>query len=269
MKLAIFQGPEQAADPGRNLDMLIKVADSAAQSGAHLLICPEMFLTGYNIGAAAVRELAEPATGSWAQSVTRMAQSAGIAILYGYPERGEDGRIYNAAQLIDRDGRMVLAYRKTHLFGDIDRAAFSAGATVPEIATLDGMKIGIVICYDVESPEIVRSLALKGADLIAVPTALMQPFDIVADTVIPTRAYENQVFMAYANHCGAEGDLTYCGLSCIVAPDGSDLARCKRGQELIIADLDMHQLAESRKLNTHLKDRRPDLYGALVKDVRS
>ena len=175
-----------------------------------------------------------------------IAREAGIAILYGYPERGAGGHIYNTAQLIDRTGRIAASYRKTHLFGEIDRAAFSAGAALPEIVELDGLRIGILICYDVEFPENVRTLALKGADLVAVPTALMQPFDIVARTIVPARAYENQVFLAYADRCGTEGELSYCGLSCVIAPDGSDLARAGRSEALIIADLDAERLAQSR-----------------------
>lgn len=263
MRIAIFQGPEQAKTPQQALDLLARNATEAAHRGARLLICPEMYLTGYNIGPDDARRLAEAADGPSAQTVMRIARETGIAILYGYPERGAGGHIYNTAQLIDRTGRIAAAYRKTHLFGEIDRSAFSAGGTLPEIAELDGIKIGILICYDVEFPENVRTLALKGADLVAVPTALMQPFDIVARTIVPARAYENQVFLAYADRCGVEGELSYCGLSCVIAPDGSDLARAGRSEALIIADLDSKQLSESRALNTHLADRRAELYGAL------
>jgi len=265
MRIAIFQGPEQAKTPQQALDLLARIAAEASSRGARLLICPEMYLTGYNIGPDAARRLAEAADGPSAQAIMGMAREIGIAILYGYPERGAGGRIFNTAQLIDRTGRIVAAYRKTHLFGEIDRNAFSPGATLPEIVELEGLKIGILICYDVEFPENVRTLALKGADLVAVPTALMQPFDIVARTIVPARAYENQVFLAYADRCGSEGELSYCGLSCVIAPDGSDLARAGRTESLIVADLDIDRLAQSRRLNTHLADRRAELYGALTK----
>ena len=264
MRIAIFQGPEQAQTPQQAVDLLARQAADAARRGARLLICPEMYLTGYNIGPEAARRLAEAPDGASAQAVMRIAREAGIAILYGYPERGPGGDVYNTAQLIDRGGRLAAAYRKTHLFGEIDRAAFSAGAALLEPVEIEGLKLGILICYDVEFPENVRTLALKGADLVAVPTALMQPFDIVARTIVPARAYENQVFLAYADRCGAEGELTYCGLSCVIAPDGSDLARAGRSEALIIADLDLDRLKQSRALNTHLADRRPALYRALA-----
>ena len=99
---------------------------------------------------------------------------------------------------------------------------------------------------------------------VAVPTALMQPYDFVAQRLVPARAYENQVFVAYANRCDRERDLGYLGQSCIVAPDGRDIARAGRGEELITGDIDLAGMAESRRLNTYLADRRPELYTSLV-----
>ena len=123
------------------------------------------------------------------------------------------------------------------------------------------MKIGILICYDVEFPEAARTLTLAGAELIAVPTAIMQPFCHTCQLLVPARAYENQVFVVYANRCGQEGDLTYCGLSCIVGPDGKDRARAGIDEGLLVADIDTAEMTTSRKINPYLTDRRPELYG--------
>lgn len=264
MKIALFQGPEQPADVSENLDRLATVARETAEQGARLLILPEMFLTGYNIGAEATRRLAESVDGPAAQCAAALAEETGVALLYGYPELAADGQIFNSAVLIDRDGRRLANHRKSHLFGDIDRGVFSAGSDEPTLATLGDLRLGILICYDVEFPENVRLLALAGADFIAVPTALMRPYDFVANALVCARAYENQVFLAYANRCGQEDDLIYHGLSCIVGPDGSDLARAGVGEELIIAELDPALLTSSRRINTFMRDRRPELYGTLA-----
>ena len=141
---------------------------------------------------------------------------------------------------------------------------FSAGEQVLRPVELNGLKVGVLICYDVEFPENVRRWALAGAELVAVPTALMQPYDFVAQRLVPVRAYENQIFVAYANRCDREGDLAYLGQSCLVAPDGTDLARAGSGEELIMGDIDVAGMAESRRLNTYLADRRPELYASLV-----
>jgi predicted amidohydrolase len=264
MRLAIFQGPEQQGEPAANLDRLAAAAEAAARDRARLLVCPELFLTGYNIGPEAVHHLAEAAEGPSAGRVAAIARASGVAILYGYPERAADGCVFNAAQLLERDGRRLLNYRKCHLFGELDRAMFAAGEGVVAVAEIDGLRLGVLICYDVEFPEAVRLQVLAGADLVAVPTALMQPYDIVARTIVPARAYESQVYLAYANHCGREGGLTYCGLSCVVGPAGADLARAGWGEELIVAEIDQDRLYASRASNTHLIDRRPELYGPLT-----
>lgn len=270
MKIAVFQtrGVDQLADQAvaGNLARLSEIAKEAADAGAGLLILPEMYLTGYNIGAEAVARLAEPVAGPAAEKAASIAKDAGIALIYGYPERGEDGCIYNAALLINRDGRAIANHRKTHLFGDIDRNAFSPGNGAPTVAEIDGMKLGILICYDVEFPENTRLLALAGADFVAVPTALMAPYDVIAKTLVPARAYENQLFLAYANRTGQEQELDYLGQSCIVAPDGAELARADAGEALILAELDGALLEKSRTLNTYLRDRRPDLYGPLAEN---
>ena len=122
----------------------------------------------------------------------------------------------------------------------------------------------MLICYDVEFPENARKLALRGADLIVAPTANMVPFDVVDTTIVPARAYENQVYVAYANYCGNENGIEYCGLSCVAAPDGSDAARAGRDEELIICELDHGLLTASRQTATYLADRRPQLYAGIV-----
>ncbi|MBX3567821.1 MAG: carbon-nitrogen hydrolase family protein [Rhizobiaceae bacterium] len=268
MRIACFQGPEKADTPQGNLGRLAHAADEARRRGADLMAAPEMFLTGYALGAEHVRRLAEPVDGPSIGAARQIARGAGIALVFGFPE--QDGEaVYNSAIAIGADGAILATYRKTHLFGAVDRAQFSPGQAAPEIFEIGGFRLGLLICYDVEFPENARRLALDGADLMVVPTALMRPFDIVARAVVPVRAFENQVFVAYANRCGAEADFDYCGLSCVIGPDGTDIARAGRGEELIVADLDKAALLGSRQLNPYLTDRRPELYGAVAATMES
>ena len=263
MKIAIYQGPGIPLDVAANLETLSLQAERAADESARLLIAPEMILSGYNIGPQAIAERAEASDGASAQAIADIAQRYGIAILYGYPERA-DGHVYNSVQLIERDGKRLANYRKTHLFGDIDRDAFSPGTDETVLADIDGWCVGFLICYDVEFPENVRRLALAGADFVAVPTAVMVPYDFVASHMVPTRAFENQVFVAYANRCASENGLDYIGQSCVVGPDGKDLARAEREEILIYAELERDLLDHWRQVNTYLEDRNPALYGPLT-----
>jgi predicted amidohydrolase len=257
VKLSVYQEKSTAGDVPGALELLRRRALAAAEAAASLAIFPEMFLTGYNIGEA-VFKLAEPVDGPSAGRAAAIAREAGVALLYGYPER-YGAAIYNSAIFIDRDGAPLANYRKTHLYGSEEKRLFSPGESLM-LAELDGLKIGILICYDVEFSEAVRALSLAGAHLIAVPTALMEPFGLVASTVVPARAYESQVYVAYANLCGKERDLTYCGLSGIVGPDGHEIARAGKNEELLVADIDPATVAAVRENNPILAERRPELY---------
>jgi len=263
LRIALLQSSGRLGDLERNLREIAQTASNAAAAGASLLICPELFLTGYAIGDD-VRVLAEAADGPSAQRVAAIAAESGIAIAYGYPERAASGEIHNSAQLIGPDGQAAANYRKTHLFGDFERAVFTPGADPVVQAELSGLRIGMVICYDVEFPETVRAHALAGTDLLVVPTAQMRPFEFVCHTVIPARAFESQLYLAYVNRHGPEGEYEFVGLSCLAGPDGITRARAGLGRELLIADLDPDLLRASRAANPYLRDRRPELYTALA-----
>lgn len=264
MRVAVCQCESRPAEVSANLDRIARATHDAAADDVRLLVFPEMFLSGYNIGASAVRRLAEPHDGASAEAVTQIARDLEVAILYGYPERAAPDAIFNAIQLIDSRGDRVANYRKTHLFGDLDRSMFSPSGERPPVVDLDGWRLGLLICYDVEFPENARALALAGADLIAAPTANMTPYQFVATTIVPARAYENQVYFAYANYCGSEGGLDYCGLSCIANPDGTLATSAGHDETVIVADLDLERLRAARSANTYLADRRPELYGRLA-----
>lgn len=254
LTLALYQCTPVPLDVPANLRRLATAAEQAAQGGADVLVCPEMFLTGYNIGPGAVRQLAQGADGDYAQAVADIARRHAIALLYGYPELGEGGAVFNAAQWISAQGDRCLNYRKTHLYGALDKTQFSPGTPAAGCVDLKGWRVGVLICYDVEFPENTRRLALAGADLIAVPTANMPDFDFVSTTMIPVRAYENQVYVAYTNYIGAEDQVHYGGLSTVAAPDGALLAQAGREDALLFATLLGPRLATARLHCTHLTD---------------
>lgn len=249
------------------LQRLDATAARARAQGADLLVCPEMGLTGYAIGPERVAALAEQSDGPLAQAVAAVAQRHGLAIAYGYPEQRPHDKPFNAAQFVAPDGSRPMNYRKTHLFGDLDRAQFSAGDTASQVFEWRGWRLGLLICYDVEFPEAVRGLALQGADAVLVPTANMVGFDEVQRVLLPARALENRLFIAYANACGHEGDTAYNGMSTVQAPDGAITAQADRAPALALATLSSAQLAQARA-STPLRDRRSELYGPLSRPQR-
>ncbi|MFE6688953.1 carbon-nitrogen hydrolase family protein [Streptomyces sp. NPDC057743] len=262
---ALLQSSGRPGDVAHNLAVLADAAREAAATGARLLVCPELFLTGYAIGAD-LHRLAEPADGLSARAIAGIAAEHGIAVLYGYPERApeEHGVVHNSVQLIGPDGTPLANYRKTHLFGCFEREWFTPGEVPVVQAELDGVRIGLLICYDVEFPENVRAHALAGTDLLLVPTAQLHPFQIVPEQMIPVRAFESQMYIAYVNRVGLEGEFEFVGLSCLAGPDGVVRARAGRAEQLVQAAVDPAFLKESRENNPYLHDRRPELYTDLT-----
>ena len=258
MRVAIYQGPQESTSVEENLAAIeAAVADAAAQ-GADLVVTAEMSTTGYNV-TDGYASTAEDRDGPINQRMADVCRRHGVALVYGYPERADD-TLYNTATVRGADGAELARYRKTHLFGGFEIRHFTPADDLVVQFDLHGLRCGIVVCYDVEFPEVVRAQADAGTDLLIVPTALMKPFDFVADHVVPVRAYESELCLVYANRCGHEGNLTYVGRSCAIASDGTELARAGRDEELLIADIDEAALASGRKLNTYLRDRRLDLY---------
>ncbi|PBC65026.1 carbon-nitrogen hydrolase [Streptomyces sp. Tue6028] len=262
MRTALLQSSGRPGSVVENLKVLDEAAGRAAEAGAGLLATPEMFLTGYAIGDDIAR-LAEPADGDSADAIAEIATRHGVAVVYGYPERDGE-RVFNSAQLISADGTRLANYRKTHLFGCFERDHFTPGEQPVVQAEVGGLRVGLMICYDVEFPENVRAHALAGTDLLIVPTAQMHPFQFVAESVVPVRAFENQMYVAYVNRTGPEGEFEFVGLSTLAGPDGIARTRAGRGEELVLADADPVLLADSRETNPYLKDRRPGLYGSLI-----
>ncbi|MEU4795466.1 carbon-nitrogen hydrolase family protein [Streptomyces sp. NPDC023327] len=262
LRTALLQSSGQLGSVSENLTALDDAAARAAAQGAGLLVAPELFLTGYAIGDDIAR-LAEAADGPSATAIAEIAVRHRVGVVYGYPER-EGDLVFNSAQLIGPDGTRLANYRKTHLFGCFERDAFTPGEQPVVQAELGGVRVGLMICYDVEFPENVRAHGLAGTDLLLVPTAQMHPFQFVAESVIPVRAFENQMYVAYVNRVGPEGEFEFVGLSTLAGPDGVARARAGRGTELVVGDVDPDFLRASRETNPYLRDRRPGLYASLV-----
>lgn len=258
LTIAGLQHPGHPGDVAANLATIADAARQARDRGADLLITPEMFVTGYNIGP----RVAELAARPLVAAVAEVAAAAGIAIVAGLPERLADGTVANTALFVDETGTELARYRKTHLFSELDRALFVAGTELGAPVTYRGVRVSLLICYDVEFPEPVRAAARQGAHVVVVPTAQMEPFAFVAETLIGVRAWENQVYVAYVNRSGAEGDLSYVGRSSIVAPSGQvlDAVPAAETTGLLLATVDTDVVDEAQRLNPYLDDLRPELY---------
>src|SRR6478672_4701514 len=224
-RIAVYQGSAVRRDKAANLQQIRRAAAAASAMGADVLVLPELFLTGYNIGRA-VHELAESRDGPSLAAIRQTAQQSVCALCVGFPER-EGDKVFNSAALIDSRGQQIYVYRKSHLFGEQETALFSRGEELA-VAKLAGRHVGLAICCDIEFPEVARELKRQGAEAVLVPTANMEPYAEVPTTLVRARALENAVTVAYANHCGSENGMQFTGLSGITGPGRPRSCACWR-----------------------------------------
>ncbi|MEX3011572.1 carbon-nitrogen hydrolase family protein [Hoeflea sp. TYP-13] len=249
LNVVVAQSPAELVGPSERLAWLETSIRSIGERGADLIVLPELFLTGYNVGDT-VDEWAEGRDGNAFRQIAGLCRRHDIAIHFGYAER--DGEhLFNAAACIGKDGAVVATHRKLLLPPGFEANHFEAGR---ECRTFEigQFTIATLICYDAEFPENFRHVA--AADLVLVPTALAAQWEVVAHKVIPARAFENGMFVCYANHAGHENGIDYLGASCIVAPDGRDLARAGRSEQLLFASLNISQVKAARERLPYHRD---------------
>jgi predicted amidohydrolase len=252
MRIAVYQCALGGADAERRLERLEWALRQPATAGADIVVCPELFMSGYNVGDR-LEQAAQPIEGPFARAVAGLARAHAKAIIYGYPERDGE-RVFNSAACYGPDGVLMANHRKLVLPPGFERQYFRAGDRLT-LFDIGDFKCALIVCYDAEFPEIVRAAARKGAQLVIAPTALNRIWESVATRLIPTRAFENGVYFVYANHAGEEGGITYLGKSCIVAPDGEDAARAGAAEQVIAARIELQAVNEARARLPYLRDR--------------
>lgn len=218
MKLALVQPQPLESEPAQILAIIEDWVKGLAALGADLVVLPELILPGYNRPEAHHAE-ARLLDGDWCAAMASIARKTGCAICYGWAERLGD-QVFNAASVLDKTGARVAHYRKIQLFGEMEKASFAFGTQAPPVFELNGKRMGILICYDIEFPEYARALAQAGCELILVPTANPVGYDHVPDLLVRARANENAVTVAYANYSGPDSGINFGGRSIIAGPDG-------------------------------------------------
>jgi predicted amidohydrolase len=248
---------------GRKEENVERVINSLRGAKADLLVLPELFSTGYLfLNEEELRRSAETIPdGSTVSKFLELAKRDNINLVFGIAERA-DGKLFNSSVLVTAKGECFV-YRKLHLF-DREKHLFSPGDKELEVFDIGEAGIGMMICFDWIFPEVARSLALKGADIICHPSNLILPH---CQDAMVTRCIENRVFAITSNRTGTEKrrkeEITFTGRSQIVDPKGRVLAQANAEEEkLCIIEIDP-LLAKDKKVtpNNHIfEDRRTDFY---------
>ena len=271
MRVAVAQVEPKLGEKEHNLAMCFARLEEAAAQGVELTVFPECAIPGYMWDSAEeALPYAEEIPGPTTEAFERECARLNIHAITGLLER-EGATLYNAAILVGPDG-LVGSYRKTHLpFLGVDRFV-TPGDEFKVFDTALG-KIGLIICYDLRFPEVTRTLALAGADIVALPTNFPMAARLQCEIIAPARAAENRIYLLVANRVGKERWGEFCGRSQIVDPFGNRLAETDVTTEtLLVADVDLEKARDKDyvvpgEYELYLfGHRRPDLYGALVEE---
>src|SRR5215213_5898651 len=198
---------------------------------ADLIVFPELFLSGYTLSN--IDGLAVHLDGPELKMVADMARESSTALIFGAPERVSGG-IANSAFCVDERGAIAAVYRKVQLYGGEESDAFVAGNELL-IVELCGLKMGLMICFDIEFPEVARALARAGAEMLVTISANMEPFGNDHAVFLSARALESGLPHVYVNQVGPVEKLTFVGGSAIVSPDGEIYAQAGSSEEEILS----------------------------------
>lgn len=257
-RIAIVQTDPEFGNIAKNVAAAAEIVGSME---ADLYVLPELFTTGYNfLNKKELEKLAEPADGPSFRAMSALAAKLRAHIVYGFAERTEN--LYNSAALVGPKGLSGL-YRKVHLFAK-ETVLFTPGDLGFRVFDVPVGRIGLMVCYDWFFPEAARTLALRGAQLIAHPSNLLMPY--CPDAMI-TRCLENRVYSATSNRIGTElrggSELRFIGTSEIVSPSGEVLVRMGNDEAGIrVVEVDLKS-AINKKINRYndlIAGRRPSEY---------
>jgi predicted amidohydrolase len=246
-------------DPEANFQQARDDAREAKRRGSALLLFPELFLSGYDLSNRE-RYAAPSGEGAFAQ-LSVLAREHGIALGGTVLERRKD-TYQNTFALFDAGGNYLALYRKTHLFSPMEERRFLTAGDAFTLAQTPWGATGLAICYDLRFPEMMRRYALLGAQLILLPAQWPRKRIDHWQTLLRSRAIENQVFVAGCNCAGESGRETFGGRSAIIDPWGRVVAEGGDTPELLTAEIDLDLVKTVRRDFPVLGDRREDLYQA-------
>jgi predicted amidohydrolase len=265
--IAIVQ-TDAGADPEANVARAAALADEAAAGGARLVALPEYLqFRGPDDG---FRASARPIPGPFTEAFAEVARRRGCWILAGsLAETSDDpGRPWNTSTVISPAGEVVARYRKIHLFdvdvrdGPVDReSARVLGGTEPVMAEAAGLRLGLTICYDLRFPELYRTLALAGAEVLAVPSNFMERTGRDHwEVLLRARAIENGCWVIAPSQVGGPAGAVAFGRSMVIDPWGTVVAQAPDREYVRRAEIDTDRVADVRRQIPSLANRRPGTY---------
>lgn len=259
MKITCIQMDMAFASPDENFSKAAQLIQSAMAENPDVLVLPETWNTGF-FPKDNSEALCDQDGKRVKEEIGALASKFSVNIVAGSVTNYRDGKVYNTAYIFDRTGACVGTYDKTHLFTPMGEHKYCTPGNSLCRFTLDGVSCGIIICYDVRFPELIRSLTVQGLDMLFVVSQWPKVRTFHLRSLTTARAIENQMFVVCCNSCGSYKTTQYGGNSAIIDPWGETLVLAGEDQQLISADCDLQILENIRSTIPVFRDRRPDLY---------
>ena len=260
MKICLAQINVELGKVQDNTETMVNWIKRAGSEGHDLIVFPEMCDTGYDMNV--ILKTSSEWNGAVIESIKQAAATANINVIVGISERVEDG-VYNSIAVLDRKGKLIGKYRKTHLITaepTFEDKFLKAGDELG-LVEIEGKQFGLMTCYEIRFPEIARTLALRGADVLIIPAAWPLVRLPHWEALILARAIENQVFVAATSRIGNDTGVPFSGSSTIISPYGNIMASASQiHEELISSCINFDFIDEVRSQIKVHKDRRVDLY---------
>jgi len=266
MKVAIVQF-KASTNKETNLRKITDFISKAAKNKAKLVAFPEfmMFYTSSSQSPKQLASLAETINGNFVSTIAKYAKENNIQIVGSFYEKSsKKDRVYDTSFVVDKSGKIISTYRKIHLYdalGFRESDKMTSGSKIAKPVKTSIGKLGMMICYDLRFPEMSRSLAVAGSEILVAPSAWVKG-EMKEEhwlTINKTRAIENGCYVVAPDQVGN----IYCGRSVIVDPYGKVLVDMKKKQGIAYADIDLKKIKQTRKVLPLLKNRRTDVYPTL------
>lgn len=276
-KVAGIQIAIEPNKPDKNMKKIIKWLRKAVELyNPDLVVYPETITTGFMTGLSKEElwDLVDTVPGRFTDQIAKVAKELKVYVVLPTYERGKNrGEVYNSSILISSEGQIVGVYRKTHIYR-LEQEWALPGESVEVYDTPFG-KLGMIICFDGDYPELSRKLAIQGAEFIVRPSALVRSFEIWNLTNC-ARAYDNHVYLIGVNATGADGAGNYYfGNSMIVSPIAERIALTTAAESIVYAELEPDPLKHISygcnipMIFNHMEDRNIKVYDGILKESPS
>jgi len=254
-----------------NIEKAIHFLEEAKEKGAELICFPEMsfdiFFPQYR-AEKKFFQLAEKIPGKTVRKFQEVSKRLKITTIINIYEEDRPGEYYDCSPVISSEGKILGKSRMMHIAelpNYNEKYYYWEGNTGFPVYKTRSLQFGIAICYDRHYPEHMRALTLNGADLILVPTATsLSELNVIWEIEMQAAAVANQIFIAVTNKVGQDDNIKFFGKSFVVDPQGEIIALASQDkEELLLVDIDLNKIKETRHLLPFLRDRRPDAYSVL------